>query len=92
MVVDGNRIEAIGPAGAVTDSRRRTRIDVAGKTIIPGIIDVHAHVGGETTASSPQTELVLLANLAFGVTTPHDPSNDTDSVFTNSELAARRAR
>ena len=27
-----------------------------------------------------------MANLAFGVTTSHDPSNDTETVFTNAEL------
>ena len=27
-----------------------------------------------------------MANLAFGVTTTHDPSNDTETVFTNTEL------
>jgi imidazolonepropionase-like amidohydrolase len=61
-------------------------VDVTGKTIIPGLIDVHAHYGSEGEGILAQQSWPLLANLAFGVTTSHDPSNDTESVFTNSEL------
>jgi imidazolonepropionase-like amidohydrolase len=53
---------------------------------MPGIIDVHAHVGGESTGLLAQNNWPLLANLAFGVTTSHDPSSDTETVFTNSEM------
>ena len=67
------------PAGA-------RRIDVAGKTIIPGLIDVHAHVRGESSGILAETSWPLAANLAYGVTTSHDPSNDTQTVFTKSEM------
>ncbi len=84
IVIKDNRIDAIGsnvsvPAGA-------KRIDVRGKTIIPGLIDVHAHVGGENDGILAQTAWPLVANLAYGVTTSHDPSNDTETVFTNAEM------
>lgn len=84
VVVAGNRVTAVGrnvaiPAGA-------TRIDVSGKTIMPGIIDVHGHVGGEGDGILAQSSWQLQANLAFGVTTTHDPSNDTETVFSNAEL------
>jgi imidazolonepropionase-like amidohydrolase/Tol biopolymer transport system component len=84
IVVRDNRIETIGsnvsiPAGA-------KRIDVKGKTIIPGLVDVHAHVGGENDGILGQTAWPLVANLAYGVTLSHDPSNDTETVFTNAEL------
>lgn len=86
VVVEGNRITAIGRAGAVTIPAGATRIDAAGKTIMPGIVDVHAHVGGERDGILAQSSWPLLANLAFGVTTSHDPSNDTETVFANAEL------
>jgi imidazolonepropionase-like amidohydrolase len=35
---------------------------------------------------SPSQSWLYLANLAFGVTTTHDPSNPTETVFTNSEM------
>jgi len=84
VVVEGNRITAVGrnvpiPAGA-------KQIDARGKTIMPGIIDVHGHVGGERDGILAQASWPLAANLAFGVTTTHDPSNDTETVFSNAEL------
>ena len=61
-------------------------MDAAGKTIIPGFIDVHAHVSGEGAGIVGEASWPLMANLAFGVTTSHDPSNNTTMVFTNSEM------
>ncbi len=92
LVVDGNRITAIGPAGAVTIPAGAKRVDAAGKTIMPGIIDVHAHVGGEGDGILAQSSWPLLANLAFGVTTSHDPSNNTETVFSNAELIRTGAK
>jgi imidazolonepropionase-like amidohydrolase/Tol biopolymer transport system component len=86
IVVEGNRIAAIGPSGSVRVPTGATRIDVAGKTIIPGIIDAHAHVGNDGGGILAEQSWPLAANLAFGVTTAHDPSNDTQTVFTKSEM------
>ena len=86
IVIDRNRIIAIGPGRSVTVPGNARRIDVTGKTIMPGIIDVHAHVGGEDDGILAQSSWPLMANLAFGVTTSHDPSNDSQTVFTNAEL------
>lgn len=87
IVVTGNRIAAIGPSGSVRVPADATRIDVRGRTIIPGIIDAHAHVGSESEGILAEQSWPLVANLAYGVTTIHDPSNDTETVFANSELA-----
>ena len=86
IVVQNNRITAVGPAANVAIPAGARRVDVAGKTIMPGLIDVHAHYGSESEGILAQQNWRLLVNLAFGVTTMHDPSNDTESVFTNSEL------
>jgi imidazolonepropionase-like amidohydrolase/Tol biopolymer transport system component len=86
VLIDGNRIIAVGPAQSVSVPANATRIDVTGHTIIPGIIDAHAHVGGESAGLLAQNNWSFLANLAFGVTTSHDPSSDTETIFTNSEL------
>ena len=59
---------------------------------MPGIIDVHAHVGGESSGLLAQSSWPLAANVAFGVTTSHDPSNDTVTVFTNAELIRSGAK
>ncbi len=84
IVIKDNRIDAIASGVSVPAGARR--IDVRGKTIVPGLIDVHAHVGGENDGIIAQTAWPLVANLAYGVTTSHDPSNDTETVFTNAEM------
>ena len=73
-------------AGASPFRPARSRSTSRGKTIMPGIIDVHGHVGGEGDGILAQSSWPLQANLAFGVTTTHDPSNDTETVFSNAEL------
>jgi imidazolonepropionase-like amidohydrolase len=57
-----------------------------GKTIMPGIVDVHAHVGAFRNGLSTQKHWQFYANLAFGVTTSHDPSVHTKAAFTLEEL------
>jgi Tol biopolymer transport system component/imidazolonepropionase-like amidohydrolase len=86
VVVEGNRITAVGPQGSVRVPAGARRVDVAGKTIIPGIIDAHAHVRVEGDGILGEQAWPLAANLAYGVTTAHDPSNDTQTVFTKSEM------
>jgi imidazolonepropionase-like amidohydrolase/Tol biopolymer transport system component len=86
IVVRGNRIDAVGPSGRIRVPAGATRVDVRGRTIIPGLIDVHAHVNGEDDGILAEQSWPLVANLAYGVTTAHDPSNDTETVFANSEL------
>jgi imidazolonepropionase-like amidohydrolase len=86
IVIEANRIRAIGPSSSVQVPAGARRVDVKGKTIMPGIIDVHAHVGGEGSGLLAQASWPLMANLGFGVTTSHDPSNDSETVFTNAEL------
>ncbi|HJR57889.1 MAG TPA: amidohydrolase family protein [Vicinamibacterales bacterium] len=86
IVVEGNRITAVGASSSVQVPSGARRIDVKGKTIMPGLIDVHAHVALESNGLLAQSNWPLAANLAFGVTTSHDPSNDTVTVFTNAEM------
>jgi imidazolonepropionase-like amidohydrolase/Tol biopolymer transport system component len=92
IVVEGNRITAIGPSSSVRVPAGAQRVDVKAKTIVPGMIDAHAHVGGESSGLLAQSSWPLAANLAFGVTTSHDPSNDSATVFTNAELIRTGAK
>jgi Tol biopolymer transport system component/imidazolonepropionase-like amidohydrolase len=92
IIVERNRITAIGPSSSVAVPPGARQIDVKGKTIMPGIIDVHAHVGGEGGGVLAEASWPLMANLAFGVTTSHDPSNNNETVFTNAELIRSGAK
>ncbi len=86
LVVKENRIAEIGREGEVAIPSGAKVIDVKGKTIIPGLVDVHAHVGHFRHGLSPQKHWPYYANLAYGVTTTHDPSTNTEMVFALSEL------
>ena len=86
ILVDRNRITAIGPSSQVPVPAGARRVDISGKYVMPGIIDVHAHIGTGSAGITPRSHWGFLANLAFGVTTMHDPSNDTEMVFSASEL------
>ncbi|CCQ11671.1 FIG01058271: hypothetical protein [Pseudoalteromonas luteoviolacea B = ATCC 29581] len=86
VITDGKRISAIGPMARIDIPKNAKIIDVTGKTIIPGIIDVHAHGAQGSSEIIPEQNWKNLASLALGVTTIHDPSNDTTEVFAASEM------
>jgi imidazolonepropionase-like amidohydrolase len=44
VIVDGDRIAAAGPRASVRIPRDATIVDAAGKTLIPGLVDVHCHI------------------------------------------------
>lgn len=55
VVVEGRTIRAVGALGAVEIPAGATRIDAAGKVVMPGLVDTHSHIGGIAGAdgSSP---------------------------------------
>lgn len=85
IVVDGNRISAVGSSDDVQTPAGAKQVDVAGKTIIPGLIDAHAH-GPQGVGIIPEQNWAAYATLALGVTTIHDPSNDATEVFAAAEM------
>ncbi|MFL6275567.1 MAG: amidohydrolase family protein [Blastocatellia bacterium] len=84
ILIEDNRIKAIGANVNLPANARR--IDMAGKTILPGLVDVHAHMGYNTLDIMPERQWPYYANLAYGVTTTHDPSASTQLVFAQSEM------
>ncbi|GAB3755568.1 amidohydrolase family protein [Lysobacter olei] len=84
LVVRGDVIEAVGAGVAVPAGARV--INAAGKTIVPGYVDAHAHAAHFGQGVVPQQNWAYYTNLAFGVTTMHDPSATTEFVFSESEL------
>jgi len=86
IITDGKHIKSIGTANEVTIPKDAKVIDVTGKTIMPGIVDAHAHGSQASDEIIPQQNWKNFAGLALGVTTIHDPSNDTTEIFTASEM------
>ena len=86
IVINQNKIEQIGNTKSITIPSDAKVYKMNGKTIMPGIVDVHAHVGAFRNGLSTQKHWQFYANLAFGVTTSHDPSVHTAAAFTLEEL------
>jgi Tol biopolymer transport system component len=85
VVVTDNRIAAVGAAGTVAVPAGARTIDVAGKTILPGWVDIHAHMW--PTWGVHRTQVYeYLANLAYGVTTTRDPQTSTTDVLSYGDL------
>ncbi|HKU14665.1 MAG TPA: amidohydrolase family protein [Steroidobacteraceae bacterium] len=85
ILVRENRIVGVGAGDAVQIPADAQRLDLAGRTVMPGIIDAHAHGPQGVTDIIPQQNWSTLAHLALGVTTVHDPSNNATEVFAASE-------
>jgi len=51
IVVTNGRITAVGPSATVMPPAGATVVNVAGKTIIPGLINAHAHIDPDISAN-----------------------------------------
>jgi Tol biopolymer transport system component len=81
IVVRDNRIVSVGAAGSGAAPAGAQVIDVSGKTIIPGLVDIHSHMW--PTWGIHQTQVwKYLVNLAYGVTTTRDPQTSTTDILT----------
>jgi imidazolonepropionase-like amidohydrolase/Tol biopolymer transport system component len=85
VVIRDNRIVAVGTAGEVQVPSGAKRLDIAGRTVMPGLIDIHAHGPQAAGDIVPQQNWSALAHLALGVTTVHDPSNSASDIFAAAE-------
>ncbi len=85
IVVTDNRIVAVGATGAVAAPAGARVIDLSGKTIIPGFVDIHAHNWFGWGVHRDQVTQ-LLANLAYGVTTQRDPQTSSTDILTYTDL------
>jgi imidazolonepropionase-like amidohydrolase/Tol biopolymer transport system component len=86
MIVEDNKISAVGTAEEVDIPNNAILIDATGKVIMPGIIDTHAHLNAFRYGLSPQKEWPYYANLAYGITATHDPSANSEMALSQSEM------
>ncbi|MDQ3749739.1 MAG: amidohydrolase family protein [Acidobacteriota bacterium] len=71
VVVEGNRIKAVGRGGKIAVPKNAETIDAKGKTLLPGLWDMHVHM-------SPGEGLM---HIAAGVTTVRDLASDTEQLL-----------
>jgi imidazolonepropionase-like amidohydrolase len=81
IVVRGGKIVGVGPAASVTIPAGAERASLTGKTVIPGLVNAHGHVGntvgleqGHYSAENVQKDLRTYA--AYGVTTVYSLGDD----------------
>jgi imidazolonepropionase-like amidohydrolase len=71
ILIRNGHVEAVGQVNVLKVPRGAERINLLGKTIIPGLIDAHAHV----------ERWAIPRYLAWGVTTVRDVGNNNDTAF-----------
>lgn len=86
IVITDGRIRTVGPSSAVQVPQGAEIINVSGKTIMPGIINAHAHVGGtlglETGHYNTENLVRQLRLYArYGVTTINSLGGDENESF-----------
>ena len=52
LLVQGGRIVAVGPVADVKVPDDAVRVDAAGRTILPGLVDTHSHIGAVAGADA----------------------------------------
>ncbi len=86
IVITDNRITAIGRRGTVTIPAGAAVKDIRGTTVMPGLIDIHAHWTEIRRRVLDLNAWPLLVNLAYGVTTGRDPQTSTNDMFAYQDL------
>lgn len=85
ILIENNRIKAIGASGTLEVPAGTTTRDVSDKTIVPGFVDTHAHMWPNWGVHKNQI-WIYAANLAYGVTTTRDPQTATTDVLTYGDM------
>lgn len=85
IVIRGDRIVAVGPADSVSIPAGATVIDAAGKTVVPGLWEMHGHL--QHTSQSIGSPM----QLSLGITTVRDLAADLDVAVSHRDRAATGA-
>jgi imidazolonepropionase-like amidohydrolase len=98
VVVEGGRIARVGETGSREVAAGVEVLELAGRIVIPGLIDMHAHViveardeKGEVTPKwdRPSTLDMLPTFLRFGVTTVRDPAAPSEAAVALRDAVGR---
>ncbi|MEM1134558.1 MAG: amidohydrolase family protein [Bacteroidota bacterium] len=85
ILIENNRIKAVGASGSLIVPKNAQVIDLKGKTVMPGFVDTHAHMWPNWGIHKTQVWMYA-ANLAYGVTTTRDPQTATTDVLTYADM------
>ncbi|MEL6132217.1 MAG: amidohydrolase family protein [Bacteroidota bacterium] len=85
IFIENNRIKAVGESGTLDIAGAYETRNMAGKTIVPGFVDTHAHMW-PNWGLHKNNVWIYAANLAYGVTTTRDPQTATTDVLTYEDM------
>jgi Tol biopolymer transport system component len=85
VLIDNARIKQVGASGSISVDASVKKIDLSGKTIVPGFVDTHAHIWPAWGVHKNQV-WGYAANLAYGVTATRDPQTATTDVLTYGDM------
>lgn len=71
VIIRDSRVDQVGPSSAITIPAGATRVDLAGKTVIPGIINAHGHLNADQSGRPARERLAgqLRVYADYGITT-----------------------
>ena len=72
LVVEGGRVTAVGPRTAVDIPRGATRVDLAGKTVMPAIVNAHVHLALEREERTEQLQHMAYYGAGTVLSLGHD--------------------
>lgn len=87
LLITAGRIVGIGPANSLEIPGDAQLIDFTGKTIMPGIIDIHSHWDTKRGVLDNE-DYSAYASLAFGITSIRDPQSFDADIFVYSDMVA----
>lgn len=78
VLISNGRIDRVGPTASLKVPAGATRIDVSGKTIIPGLVNAHGHLGHGDSKLPVHDQIIQQLQLypKFGVTTVYALGDD----------------
>lgn len=83
VVVKNDRIDAMGPTASIATPAGATVIDATGKTVMPGLWEMHGHVG--LTSQNRES----MTAMAQGITTVRDMAADADVATSQRDREAK---
>jgi imidazolonepropionase-like amidohydrolase len=87
VIIDGGRVQAVGRSDRISVPEGAMVIEAAGKTVLPGIIEGHAHVSG-----APTSVRTLRLSLQRGITTICSVSANITGIALRDAIAAGAVR
>jgi imidazolonepropionase-like amidohydrolase len=87
VLIRNGRVEQAGTADTLTVPRDAVYIDACGRTVMPGLIEGHAHVGGD-----PKAVQTLRLSLQRGITTVCSVSANVDGIRLRNGIDAGHVR